>query len=204
MSGACSADSAEAGDIRGACHVGRAAGLAVQSLLPSQGHPLTRLALRVRRGVGWGRQLSPEVSRASGVLRHLWMMAVARPGCRDGVLWSRPGLKEAKTHSKRENCLLSDNHSPLGSLSLLTFLRTGLIPPVDSPEPRNISKDSPGLVLPWSRIAPISCFRSFTPLGVSLLPPLSPALTRWEGHLVPPQPPTQRRGRVMGRGSEHH
>lgn len=65
---------------------------------------------------GWGRQLSPEVSRASGVLRHLRMMGVARPGCRDGVLWSRPGLKEAKTHSKRENCLLSDNHSPLGSL----------------------------------------------------------------------------------------
>lgn len=49
-----------------------------------------------------------------------------RPSCREGALWSWPGPLEAETHPRGEICLLRDNRSPLGSLSLLTCLRTVL------------------------------------------------------------------------------
>lgn len=124
-----------------------------------------------------------------------------QPSCREGVLWSWPGLMEAKTHLRGEIRLLSDDHSPLGSLFLLTFLRTGLIPPADSSDPRNILNDSPGLVFPWSRIALI-CFRSFIPLGVS---PLA-SVPRTDQVGRAPWPPSalraaQREGNGLGLGA---
>lgn len=42
------------------------------------------------------------------------------------------------------------------------------------------------------------------PRASPLLPPPCPALASWEGHLVPPRPPTRHRGRVAGRGSGQH
>lgn len=85
-----------------------------------------------------------------------------RPSCREGALWSWPGPLEAETHPRGEICLLRDNRSPLGSLSLLTCLRTGSIRPVDSLEPRNTLQEPPGRAPPWTRV-PLICFRSHSP-----------------------------------------